>query len=513
MELSVLLSMFYVFLVKATHAAIFSDKWAVNIIGGEQVAKDLARKHGFIYLAPIMPDYYHFQHRKVAKRSITSSSHRHHSLRRQSEVLWLEQQVIKRRVKRDYSSVIPYSNVVENLIPPNDPQWRKQWYLHRGGNLDIRVKGAWEMGYTGKNVVVTILDDGIEKDHPDLAINYDARASYDVNNHDNNPMPRYDEKNENKHGTRCAGEVAAAANNSVCIVGVAYDAFIGGVRMLDGDVTDAVEAMSLSYNPQHIDIYSASWGPDDDGKTADGPARLARKAFLNGITNGRGGLGSVFVWASGNGGRQRDNCNCDGYTNSIYTLSISSVTEKGNVPWYSEACSSTLATTYSSGSSDERQIVTTDLHKSCTTQHTGTSASAPLAAGIVALTLQANSRLSWRDLQHIVVRTANPTYLTSDDWVVNGVGRKVSHSFGYGLMDATAMVQQALNWTNVPSQQRCEVPAISARSKIRPFDFIRVTIDTNGCDGMHNHVQYLEHVMAKISLTAAYDMMYNIDIT
>jgi hypothetical protein len=57
-----------------------------------------------------------------------------------------------------------------------------------------------------------------------------------------------------------------------------------GVRMLDGDVTDAVEARSLGLNQQHIDVYSASWGPDDDGKTVDGPAPLARKAFLDGIT-------------------------------------------------------------------------------------------------------------------------------------------------------------------------------------------------------------------------------------
>ena len=56
---------------------------------------------------------------------------------------------------------------------------------------------------------------------------------------------------------------------------------------------------------------------------------------------------------------------------------------------YSEACSSTLATTYSSGNGFERQIVTTDLKKMCTEEHTGTSASAPLAAGIVALVLQA----------------------------------------------------------------------------------------------------------------------------
>lgn len=54
--------------------------------------------------------------------------------------------------------------------------------------------------------------------------------------------------------------------------------------MLDGDVTDAVEARSLSHNPQHIDIYSASWGPDDDGKTVDGPGELATRAFIEGVT-------------------------------------------------------------------------------------------------------------------------------------------------------------------------------------------------------------------------------------
>jgi len=55
--------------------------------------------------------------------------------------------------------------------------------------------------------------------------------------------------------------------------------------MLDGDVTDAVEAQSLGLNPQHIDIYSASWGPDDDGRTVDGPGPLARRAFYDGIVH------------------------------------------------------------------------------------------------------------------------------------------------------------------------------------------------------------------------------------
>lgn len=69
------------------------------------------------------------------------------------------------------------------------------------------------------------------------------------------------------------------------------------------------------------------------------------------------------------------------------------------------------------------QIVTTDLHNKCTSGHTGTSASAPLAAGICALALEANRDLTWRDMQHIVVRTARPANLKSSDWKVNGVGR------------------------------------------------------------------------------------------
>ena len=175
---------------------------------------------------------------------------------------------------------------------------------------------------------------------------------------------------------------------------------------------------SAIYRPKYnlhiqpfIDIYSASWGPDDDGRTVDGPGQLAKLALKDGVEKGRNGKGSIFVWASGNGGKYVDNCNCDGYTTSIYTLSVSSVSEQGLIPWYSEPCSSSLTTTYSSGSSKqlgERKVVTTDLHGRCTSQHTGTSASSPMAAGIVALTLEANPNLTWRDVQHIVVRTSIP---------------------------------------------------------------------------------------------------------
>jgi len=53
--------------------------------------------------------------------------------------------------------------------------------------------------------------------------------------------------------------------------------------MLDGDVSDSVEAQALSFNPQHVDIYSASWGPEDNGRVIEGPDTLASEAFLHGI--------------------------------------------------------------------------------------------------------------------------------------------------------------------------------------------------------------------------------------
>lgn len=469
---------------------VYTNQWAVHIPGGPEEADRIASKYGFINHGHVFGDYYNFRHRRVVKRSLSEHRSTHVRLIKDPKVSWAEQQVAKQRKKRDL------------LTEPgdlSDPKFRDQWYLYNSNRRDLNAKGAWEQGFTGRGVVVSILDDGIEKNHPDLEQNYDPDASYDVNDGDPDPQPRYTQLNDNRHGTRCAGEVAAVADNKVCGVGVAYNAKIGGVRMLDGEVTDMVEAQSLSLNPQHIDIYSASWGPEDDGKTVDGPAKLAKEAFLHGVTAGRRGLGSIFVWASGNGGREKDSCNCDGYTNSIYTLSISSSTQNGNVPWYSEACSSTLATTYSSGNLNEKQIVTTDLKSKCTDSHTGTSASAPLAAGIIALALEANKNLTWRDMQHLVVRTSQPAHLLTNDWRSNGVGRKVSHSYGYGLLDAGAIVALAKTWTNVGPQRKCVLTILAEPRNIGGHLLINKSVDA--CFGSDAHVTSLEHVQARLTLS------------
>ena len=376
-------------LIVSQSTAHYMNQWAIDVVGGsnEDAAK-IAKDTGCENRGVIIENTYLFECHHVEKRSVEPHSSLQAELTSHHLVSSADQQKILSRKKRQLNFFgqmsrgmgmrMPQRQQVQqastnfiDLMHLNDDRWPQMWYLNRGDRLDMNVQEAWTQGVTGKGISVTILDDGIERTHPDLQANYDPLASFDVNQNDNDPTPRYDLIDSNRHGTRCAGEVAATANNSNCAVGIAYEAGIGGVRMLDGDVTDAVEARSIGLNNQHIDIYSASWGPDDDGKTVDGPGRLATRAFLQGITKGRGGKGSIFVWASGNGGRDYDNCNCDGYTNSPWTLSVSSATENGLIPWYSEACSSTLATTYSSGSSGERKVVTTDLHHTCTSTHTG----------------------------------------------------------------------------------------------------------------------------------------------
>ncbi|XP_046958233.1 proprotein convertase subtilisin/kexin type 5 isoform X1 [Lynx rufus] len=490
-------------LLPVCRTRVYTNHWAVKIAGGFPEANRIASKYGFINMGQIgaLKDYYHFYHSRTIKRSVLSSRGTHSFISMEPKVEWIQQQVVKRRTKRDYD----FSRAQPTYF--NDPKWPSMWYMHCSDNThpcqsDMNIEGAWKRGYTGKNIVVTILDDGIERTHPDLMQNYDALASCDVNGNDLDPMPRYDASNENKHGTRCAGEVAAAANNSHCTVGIAFNAKIGGVRMLDGDVTDMVEAKSVSFNPQHVHIYSASWGPDDDGKTVDGPAPLTRQAFENGVRMGRRGLGSVFVWASGNGGRSKDHCSCDGYTNSIYTISISSTAESGKKPWYLEECSSTLATTYSSGESYDKKIITTDLRQRCTDNHTGTSASAPMAAGIIALALEANPFLTWRDVQHVIVRTSRAGHLNANDWKTNAAGFKVSHLYGFGLMDAEAMVMEAEKWTTVPQQHVCVESTDRQIKTIRPNSAVRSIYKASGCsDNPNHHVNYLEHVVVRITIT------------
>lgn len=320
-----------------------------------------------------------------------------------------------------------------------DPIFDDQWHLFNTMQLghDINVTGVWQQGITGEGATAVMVDDGIDMYSDDLKDNYFAKGSYDFNEDTDEPKPRL---SDDRHGTRCAGEIAAV-KNGVCGVGVAYNARIGGLRILSKVITDEDEAHAMNYAMQDNQIYSCSWGPPDDGRSMDAPGLLIRKAMVNAVQNGRQGRGNVYVFAAGNGRGSGDNCNFDGYTNSIYTITVGGIDRKGKQTYYSEHCSAQLVVTYSSGSGDA--IHTTDVGvNQCYSNHGGTSAAAPLGAGIFALALSARPELTWRDLQNVLVLTGVP-FNEDEEWDTTFIGRKFSHAYGYGKLDAFAVVEKA----------------------------------------------------------------------
>jgi kexin len=111
-------------------------------------------------------------------------------------------------------------------------------------------------------------------------------------------------------------------------------------------------------------IMSCSWGPTDDGRRLEAPGPLAKLAMMEAVKSGRNGLGTIFVWAGGNGRRNGDNCNYDGYANSRYTITVGAVGYDNVQSWYSESCSAMMVVAPSSSSSHFPSIVTTDLRGS-----------------------------------------------------------------------------------------------------------------------------------------------------
>lgn len=519
-----------------------TEKWTIGIPGGLREADQVALEHGCSNLGLVrgFSDVYLFEKQLDDSESESfGDDKRLHRTKRELEahpcVDWVDPQTPQTRVKRGLIGKQPrgamshqvgsvpilapasfrdgldrgaYSNFgksSEESNKFNDELWSHQWYLQDNANvaqvqsdIELNVEEVWKMGYTGQGVVVTILDDGLEWNHTDILPNYDARASWDMNNNRSDPFPRYDTYDSNSHGTRCAGEVAMVANNRKCGVGVAPRAKIGGIKCLDGEVADHIESMSLLHNIDYIDIYSGSWGPSDNGQTVDGPKRLASQALERGIKFGRQGKGALYVWANGNGGALGDNCNCDGYVNSIYTISIGGVTQQGQIPFYGERCSSTLAVTCSSGAYTDRKIVTTDLHNKCTIDYTGTSAAAPLAAGVYALMLEANNNLTWRDVQHLTAWTSNPIPLKDNPgWKKNGAGLVFNSRFGFGLLNAKAIVNAALNWQTVPRKSIC---VVSPTSRLPVFlqsrNMAQVVFVSDGCQREYENQQKQAHFLA-----------------
>jgi subtilisin-like proprotein convertase family protein len=357
---------------------------------------------------------------------------------------------------------------------PNDPFFNNQWHLRNTGQsngtvgTDIRVTNVWDT-YRGSNVYIAIIDDGLQVAHPDLALNCDTNIDYDINYSDNDPSP---DIAGDDHGTSCGGVAAARGNNGIGVSGSAPDAKLVGLRLISALATDSEEASALNWSNSIIHIKSNSWGPADDGATLEGPGTLTTAALSNTCTVGRGGKGSLIYWAGGNGGEVgTDDSNYDGYANSIYSIAISAVCIVGTQSWYSEKGANIVVAAPSSGDNTlgaEIGITTVDRtgadgyndgatagepsDSNYTATFGGTSSATPLAAGVGALMLQANTNLGWRDVQEILIRSATRNHPTDQDWRTNSAGLVFNHKYGGGMISASGAVAMATTWTNLGAQ-------------------------------------------------------------
>lgn len=354
---------------------------------------------------------------------------------------------------------------------PNDPRfaWSNtnttyQWHLNNTGQnasvagIDANLTDVWDE-FLGTGITISIVDDGVQISHEDLAPNINPEIDYDWNDSTpDDPTPPLELQGDGtyfNHGTNIAGVIAAKGNNGIGVTGAAPEASLVGLKILTEDIAADVEAEALSWRTDIIDISNNSWGEPDDGETSFKADPLVVSALQDSAQNGRDGKGSIFVWSAGNGRDVFDYANFDGYVNQPETIGVGAINYFGLQSYYSESGSNVVISAPSNNFDGEPAITTTTL----TTDGTytdlfgGTSSAAPLVSGVIALVLEANPNLGWRDVQEILIRSARKVNSVSPDWEDNGAGLHFHHGFGAGMVDAAAAVALAKTWTNLGTRQ------------------------------------------------------------
>ena len=405
----------------------------------------------------------------------------------------------------------------------SDPLWPNQWHLQNTGQnnsvvgTDIHILGAWEAGYNGNTAQVAIVDDGVEYTHSDFGSRYDSTGSYDFNDDDSDPLPVTTDDN---HGTSAAG-VAVAGSNNTCGLGSAYGASFSAIRLLAASHSISAEINALSFERDRNDIYSNSWGPSDChpdlAVTSGSKCNLGvipdglRTQLADSVVNGRGGKGSIFVWAGGNGGLYGDNVNYDSYANSMYVIAVGAVSGNGTRSQYSEPGAALHVVAPSSGLLSNGAllgITTTDRTGTvgystddCNSGFTGTSSSCPLVAGVVALLLQVSPDLGWRDVKYLLALSGTKVDVTNGGWITNGAGFIISDNYGFGLVNASLATELAADWSPVATMLTTESAVISVNSVVADGNING--IESTVIFGSESVVKSIEHVEVLFTASAS----------
>ena len=394
-------------------------------------------------------------------------------------------------------------------LVPNDPLFTKQWHLKQTNGIHVNASAVWDTNQ-GSDITVGIIDDGLQLTHPDLTANIDTNSLHrDFVDVDNDPTPFAPvdnpgtEENEaeegDSHGTSVGGLVAARGNNAAGGSGVAPQAKLVGIRLLSAAQTAADEVSAFGHRNDVIQIKNNSWGPDDIAWVLGTIDPVVKTALATAASSGRGGRGTIVTFAAGNGRDADDQSNKDAYANSIHTFAIGALTKTGTPAVYSEYGTNLIACAPADG------VTTTDLlddagynptqdytalpDNDYTDEFNGTSAACPVASGVIALMLQANPNLGWRDVKEILLRTGKKVGATDTEWVTRSGGRNgiapIKHNpkYGGGMVDAAAATAMAAGWTNLGTlsahtlaiNENTVIPDNNATGIKKTFDFTAET--------------------------------------
>ncbi|MEA5506926.1 S8 family serine peptidase [Halotia wernerae UHCC 0503] len=388
---------------------------------------------------------------------------------------------------------------------PRDPLYPQQWYLnHNGGNQlvvgsHISVEKAWDITRGARSVVVAVVDDSFDLNHPDFQGAGKIVAPRDLKENDFLPLPS---EKDHSHGTACAG-IALAEENGTGIVGVAPGCALMPIRSTGFlDDTSIEEIFNWAINKE-ASVISCSWG----ASAVYFPLSLRQKAAINrAATTGRNGKGCVIVFAAGNANRP--------VNGTIYERNWPENILKGNTDWLSGfsvhpdvmaiAVSTSLnkkaaysnwgvnislcapSNNASPGMSFQEKgfvftqpaiatslnglgMFTTDQVGAAgydpgnfTSNFGGTSSATPVVAGVAALVLSANPDLTAQQVKRILQETADKIVDSDPDpqlGLRGGAYDGNGHSqwFGYGKVNAAKAVQTAQQLKGVVSKTNQQV--------------------------------------------------------
>lgn len=354
------------------------------------------------------------------------------------------------------------------MIPPADPFYQKQWHFALIGDIET----VWK-DYDGSGVTVGIYDDGVDYRHGDLDGNYDAALQ--VTDAAGQPLDGFPSAyipggfgTSDLHGTAVAGIIAAEANGSGG-TGLAPRASITGINIFGTDVpgnvnTDPETFFALAAQGDRFAISQNSWGSIPwqlaDSSLADpqGFAGQLETAYAGIAASGRGGLGTVITQAAGNDALD---ANRDGVNASRYTITVAATDPSGFAAAYSNFGASILVAAPAASVTTDLAGFAGDTTGDYQTGFGGTSAATPVVSGIVALMLEANPTLGWRDVQGILAASATHTgsdfggliWPEDGEWTLNhaggwnGGGMHVASNYGYGMVNVFNAVRMAEVWS------------------------------------------------------------------